>query len=369
MPARGAGRPTARGPGRRRRPRSGPSWKHDSIHNFRCPAPDAAAHPSEAHGAMEIWPNSESSPALREAKQASPLSYGQRALWFLDRLAPGNPAYVIAGAARARGLDARALERAARALAGRHPALSTTFHQGPNGPLQRAGGEPIADIELLREDVSALGPEALARRLAEVAYQPFDLEAGPPWRLALFACGAGEQVLLLAIHHIVADFWSLAVLLRELGALYGAELAGAAADLPEPEVEFAQVVAREEALLAGPEGERLWQFWRSALAGVPLVLDLPTDRPRPPVQTYRGGALPLALSPGLAPALGRLARRQGATLYMALLAAFAHRDYPLPLLAERLDEARSAGRSPVFQAMCVLQKGRRAGERELAALS
>ena len=361
-----------------------------------------------------------------------PLSYGQRALWFLDRLSPGNPAYVIAGAARARGLDAAALGRAAAALADRHPALRTTFHEGPEGPVQRVGA--ATDVLLLEEDATALDGPGLARRLSAVAYRPFDLESGPPWRLGLLALAGGDQALVLSIHHIVSDFWSLAVLLRDLGALYGAELGIAAAELPEPATDFAQRVAEEEMRLAGPEGERLWQFWRQALSGVPLVLDLPTDRPRPAVQTYRGEMRRFALAPGLAGELRRLTRRHGATLYMGLLAAFdvllhrysgqerllvgcpttgrktaelaglvgylvnpvaiaadfrgdpgfgellgrvrtsalaafAHQDYPLPLLAERLEQERSSGRTPIFQVMCVLQKGRRASERGLAALS
>ncbi|MEA2695451.1 MAG: hypothetical protein QOJ16_4838, partial [Acidobacteriota bacterium] len=367
-----------------------------------------------------------------------PLSYGQRALWFLDRLAPGNPAYVIAGAARVEGgLDPSALRRAATAVAARHPALRATFHEGPAGPVQRVG--PVGDepvVDFLEEDGTGLDGAALARRLSALAYRPFDLARGPLWRLALLRLGGGEYALALSIHHIVSDFWSLGVLIRDLGALYGEELAIPAV-LPEPAIGYEEIVRREEESLAGPEGERLWRFWRETLAGMPLVLDLPADRPRPavaPTSSHRRGARAVALPPAATAALRRLTRRRGATLYMGVLAAFevllnrhsgqerllvgcptsgrrsaewsglvgylvnpvairadlggdpdvaellgrvresalaafAHRDYPLPLLAERLQPERDPGVSPIFQVMCVLQKGRREEEEGLAALA
>ncbi|HEV7515117.1 MAG TPA: condensation domain-containing protein, partial [Thermoanaerobaculia bacterium] len=260
-----------------------------------------------------------------EAPELS-LSYGQRALWFLDRLAPGNPAYVIAGAARARGpICADALLRAARALVARHPALRATFHSGQagdRGPRQRIG--EVAHLDFLEADAGDLRDEAeISRRLSAVAFQPFDLEYGPLLRLALFRLAGGEQALVLAVHHIVADFWSVGVLLRELGVLYGGELDPAASvALPAPAFAYGELAPREAERLAGPEGERLWEFWRQTLSGYPLVLELPTDHPRPPVQTYRGAARDLRLGPEPVAALRRLTRQRGATLYMGLLAAF-----------------------------------------------
>jgi amino acid adenylation domain-containing protein len=365
-----------------------------------------------------------------------PLSYGQRALWFLDRLSPGNPAYGIAGAARARrGLDGAALRRAAAALVARHPALRTTFHPGLDGPVQRVS--PEGEVEILEEEVSGLTEPELRDHLSAVAFRPFDLERGPLLRLALFRLASGEHAMVLAIHHIVADFWSLGVLVRELGALYGRE-AGITAEAgpllpPPPEIDFAAVVKGEEELLAGPRGQALWESRRAALASFPLVLDLPTDRPRPPIQSYRGAGRSPRLAPALVDSLRRLARQRGATLYMALLAAyqallqrysgqdrlvvgcpttgrgasvlaglvgylvnpvaipgdltgepgyaellgrtraaalaaFADQAYPLPLLAERLQPERDPGRSPVFQVVLVLQKGRRSGEDGIASL-
>ena len=365
-----------------------------------------------------------------------PLSYGQRALWFLDRLSPDNPAYGIAGAARAlEGLDGAALRRAAAALVARHPALRTTFHPGLDGPVQRVS--PEGAVEVLEEEASELTGQELRDRLSAVAFRPFDLERGPLLRLALFRLAGGEDALVLAIHHIVADFWSLGVLVRELGALYGRE-AGITAEggsllPPPPEIDFAAVVKREEELLAGPRGQALWECRRAALAGFPLVLDLPADRPRPPIQSFRGAGRSPRLAPPLVDSLRRLARQRRATLYMALLAAyqallqrysgqdrlvvgcpttgrgaselaglvgylvnpvaipgdltgdpgyaellgrtraaalaaFADQAYPLPLLAERLQPERDPGRSPVFQTVLVLQKGRRSGEDGIASL-
>jgi amino acid adenylation domain-containing protein len=375
-------------------------------------------------------------PPAAGAAAEFPLSYGQRALWFLDRLAPGNPAYVIAGAARVRGsLDAAALERAAGALVARHPALRTTFHESAGGPWQRIS--PAGRLDFHAVDLSASGgggdPAQVSRTLSAVAFLPFDLARGPLLRLALFDLAGGERVLVLAVHHIVADFWSVGVLLRELGEIYGGALATSPCQLPAPpELDPASLAHREEERLATPEGERLWNFWRQALAGFPLVLDLPTDRPRPPLQTYRGAARSVHLAPSAVADLSRLARRRGATLYMGLLAgfsallarlsgqerlvvgcpttgrgaaelagvvgylvnpvaipldvsgaptfgellgrardaaraAFAHQDYPFPLLAERLEADRDPSRSPVFQVLCVLQKGRRSGEDAIAA--
>jgi amino acid adenylation domain-containing protein len=382
-------------------------------------------------------------PEAGNGRGAFPLSYGQRALWFLDRLAGGDAAYVIAGAARVVGdLDAAALKRAALALSARHPALRTTFDDGPAGPVQRVGEEP--QVDFLEADGTDAGAD-LARRLSELAFRPFDLARGPLWRLALLRLAGGGWALALSIHHIVSDFWSLGVMLRDLGALYGAELARSAGEtepreaaaLPAPGLDFAEVVRREEESLAGPEGERLWRFWRQALQGVPLVLDLAPDRPRPPVAAHRRGSRRLRLPAAATDALRRSTRQRGATFYMGLLAAFAvllhrrsgqerlvvgcptsgrktaelaglvaylvnpvaiavdvgrhggeptfaelldrvraaalaafaHRDYPLPLLAERLQPERDPGVSPIFQVMCVLQKGRRAEEEGLAALA
>src|SRR5262249_27378672 len=146
--------------------------------------------------------------------------------------------------------------------------------------------------------------------------RPFDLERGPVFRAALFTGGAGAW-LVLSVHHIAADLWSLAVLVRELGILYG-EGDGY---LPETEADYLDFVRWQEEMLAGPRGEQLAEHWRQRLDGAP-PLELPTDHPRPAVQGFRGETRTLSLEPGLTAALETLARERGCTPFMALLAAF-----------------------------------------------
>jgi amino acid adenylation domain-containing protein len=370
----------------------------------------------------------------------SPLSHGQRALWFLDRLAPGNAAYVVAGAVRVRSdVDPEALRRCLRALTARHAALRTVFREEDGGPvaLVRAALEPDFTVVPAAESAGWDGEE-LARRLADFAYRGFDLERGPLVRLGLFERDGergdeGGPLLVLALHHIVSDFWSLGLLVRELGALYGEAAGAGPADLAPLTLTYGDWVAAQEARLAGPEGERLWTWWRAALDGVPQVLELPADRPRPAVQGYRGATVELRLPGEMSRRLARLGRDRGATLVMTLLAgfgallgrwtgqerlligmpttgrrsrelaglvgylvnpvavgidlradpsfgelvervrdaargAFDHQDFPLPLLAERLQPERDPSRPPFFQVAAVLQKGRRSGEDGIAAL-
>ncbi|HSG40259.1 MAG TPA: amino acid adenylation domain-containing protein, partial [Thermoanaerobaculia bacterium] len=248
-------------------------------------------------GLATAAPAPESIPSAPEVGD-HPLSHGQRGLWLEERLAPGL--YNIAAAARVRGdLDREALVRALRALVERHPALRSTFPEDPDG-------EPVQRVHAWLEPEIKDG-----RDLTAEAYRPFDLANGPLVRLVL-----GEGTLLLAIHHLVADFWSLAVIARELGALY----AGAA--LPLPAWSFTDHVRRQRERLAGPEGERLWDFWRERLSGDFPVLDLPADRPRPAKRSFRGGAEPLYLDTETAGRLAALAGAEGATLPMVFLAVW-----------------------------------------------
>jgi amino acid adenylation domain-containing protein len=251
-----------------------------------------------------------------------PLSFSQERLWFLDRLAPGSPAYNLALALRIRGpLDRGALDRAFTALAARHEALRTSFVEDAED-AERAG-TPVQEItdacvwELPVVDLAPGGPEAEIRRLAAAdALRPFDLAKAPLLRAALLHVSDEEHVLLLAIHHIVSDAWSLGVLVRDLTALYAGE------ELPPLAVQPADHAVWQRAWLAGAELERQLAFWRGHLAGAPAALDLPADRPRPPVQSLRGGRVPVALSAERSAALAALARGAGGTPYMILLAAW-----------------------------------------------
>ncbi|HEY0404306.1 MAG TPA: amino acid adenylation domain-containing protein, partial [Pyrinomonadaceae bacterium] len=249
------------------------------------------------------------------------LSRGQQSLWFLHRLAPESAAYNISRAVRISStLEPAALRRAFQALVDRHASLRTTFSDDHGEPLQQIHER----VEVCFEEVEASGwsHTALMRHLSEEAHRPFNLETGPLLRLSLFTRPAGEHILLLTIHHIVTDFWSLAVLVHELGQLYEQEIYGSAATLPPLNLQYGDYVRWQETMLASEAGDQLWSYWREQLSGELPALNLPTDRPRPPVQTYRGAALGFKLDETLTRGLKALGQAQGATLYMTLLAAF-----------------------------------------------
>ncbi len=256
-----------------------------------------------------------------ESQSFQPLSYNQQGIWFLYQLAPESMVYNVHFGARIRSdVDIPALRRAFQALVYRHPALRTTFSVRAGKPVQRVH-QQLA-VHFVETDASAWDSEVLKARLLEEAYRPFDLERGPVLRVNLFTCSAKEHVLLLVVHHIVIDFWSLALLLTELGVLYPAEKAGGRALLPAPGSQYADYVRWQAEMLAGSEGERLWVYWQRQLAGQLPLLELPTDRPRPSVPTYRGASYDFNLNDELRSRLKALAKVQGATLYMVLLAAF-----------------------------------------------
>jgi amino acid adenylation domain-containing protein len=361
-----------------------------------------------------------------------PLSRGQQALWYLHQLAPESAAYNISHALQLSGpLDGSAMKRAWQALVERHPALRTVFPASGGIPTQRI--RPRGEVDFAEEDARALGPERLATRLEEEAGRPFDLERGPLLRVRLLQRGVDEHVLLVVIHHIAADLWSLSVLARELRLLLAAQATGTPPQAPV--THHCGDYARWEAeRLRGPRGAALQRYWREALAGDLPALDLPLDRPRPPVQTYRGASHPFRLDLELTRALDAIGHARGATRHATLLAAFSallhrytrqediligtpaygrsrpewadlvgylvnplvlrarfagdptftqlldqvagaaraaleHQDYPFSLLVEQLQPARDPSRSPLFQAMFVLQQAPRLGESGVAALA
>ncbi len=256
------------------------------------------------------------------------LSFGQQRLWFLDQLEPGGVAYNMPYAVRLSGpLDAGALAASLTEIVRRHEALRTVFHlpAGPEGedePAQRI--LPPAPAALPRVDLRALSEaaEAEARRLAaEEARRPFDLARGPLLRSALLRLAEDEHVLVLGLHHIVSDGWSMEVLIAETAALYGAFAAGRPSPLPELPVQYADYADWQRRWLAGEVLAAHLTYWRGALAGAPPLLDLPTDRPRPPMQTFRGARRAAVLPAATAEAVRELGRSQGITGFMALLAA------------------------------------------------
>jgi amino acid adenylation domain-containing protein len=255
-----------------------------------------------------------------------PLSFAQERLWFLDQLEPGSAFYNLPFAVRLRGaLDVDALERGLGEIVRRHDALRTVFVEQGGTPRQVTA--PFGGFGLAMKDLSHLPAEAreaeVQRELiAEATERPFDLSTGPLFRASLLRLGAEEHVLLLGQHHIVSDGWSMGVLYRELSALYEAYREGRESPLPELSVQYADFAVWQREQLEGAALERQLSYWREQLAGAPELLELPTDHPRPPVQTYRGATVPVALSAELLERLQALARGEGATLYMVLLGAF-----------------------------------------------
>jgi natural product biosynthesis luciferase-like monooxygenase protein len=250
-----------------------------------------------------------------------PLSPGQKALWFLHQLAPESASYNLVGAARARAdLDVAALRRSLQRSVERHASLRTTFTTHHGEPCQRVHG--WMELEFQQADASAWSDSLLDEQLTEQARRPFDLERGPLLRVVVLTRSPREHIILLAMHHIVGDFWSLAVLLSELRDWYPAERRGERLELEPLALNYIDFVRWQSEMLEGQEGERLWEYWKNRLAGDLPALNLPTDRPRPPAQTYRGASHPFRLEASLTRSLEQLGRSHGATLFMTLLAAF-----------------------------------------------
>ncbi len=253
-----------------------------------------------------------------------PLSFAQQRFWFVERMGAAANAYNMPMSLRLRGpLDADALRRALDGVVARHEALRTAF------PMR--GGEPVQDIlpelrlPLPLDDLSNL-PEAEReremRRFAKADVEaPFDLERGPVIRARLLRLGADDHLLLLSLHHIAGDAWSFDVLFNELETLYAAARDGVEAALPPLPVQYADYAIWQRRRMQGGALEAELAYWRARLDGA-ATLALPSDRPRPPVQSFRGGAVEIDLDAELSAAVGELARKHGATPYMVLLAAF-----------------------------------------------
>jgi natural product biosynthesis luciferase-like monooxygenase protein len=260
-------------------------------------------------------------PAPQSSGETGQLSHGQKALWFLHQLAPESAGYNIVGAAKVlTDLDVEGLRRSFQILVERHACLRATFSTREGEPFQQF--HERAELSFDQEDASTWSDALLDQRVAARAHEPFNLEQGPLLRVRVFTRAPQEHVVLLAIHHIVGDFWSLAVLLNELGALYSAERRGTALAFEPPAISYADYVRRQSGMLAGPEGGRLWSYWKNRLAGDLPALNLPTDRPRPPVQTYRGASQSFKLEAQLAHNLKRLGHSHRVTLFTTLLAGF-----------------------------------------------
>ena len=254
-----------------------------------------------------------------------PLSFAQERLWFLCQLDPESTAYSMPGSLRLRGkLDTEALERAFLELTRRHETLRTTFRFADGQPEQVISFEPVVALE--KVDLCALpvvAREKDAARLAEEqSRKPFDLVSGPLFRAALYKLGDEDHMIHTNMHHIIADYWSFGVMIREFVEFYGAFVAGTTPQLPELPVQYADFSYCQRKWLQGEVLETHLAYWKQKLGGELATLDLPTDRPRPAIQTHRGAKASLIVEQGLVEALRELSRRQGASLFMVLLAAF-----------------------------------------------
>jgi amino acid adenylation domain-containing protein len=355
-----------------------------------------------------------------ETTSSHPLSYGQKALWFLYQSAIESAAYNTAFTARiAATVDVPALRQAFQGLVDRHSSLRSTFCL--------RGGEVVQEVHRYQEVhfeqvyISDCSAETMNDRVAEEYRRPFDLEPGPALRVTLFTRSTRDHVLLMTVHHIVCDAWSLWLIADELHVLYSAVLEGKEAVLPPSAREYADYVQWQSKLLAGVDGERLWSYWRTELgSGVP-ALTMATDRPRPPVRKWQGDSYLFKLPDDLWRRLSGLAESEGVTLYVLLLAAFdvllyrytnqeefaigspttgrtepdfaavigyfvnpvvlranlagnptfqsflkqvrkttlgalANQDYPFPLLVEQLQTTRDRSRTPLMDVLFVFQK-------------
>jgi amino acid adenylation domain-containing protein len=380
--------------------------------------------------AIAAWIDSQGQPELVQAppiRRVSregllPLSFAQERLWFIDQLQPGGSVYSIPAALRLAGqLDVSALRRSFLEVVRRHEALRTSFGETDGAPFQKIAAEMAVELPVtdLRDLPETRRRDEAPRLLVEEVRRPFDLSRGPLMRLRLIQMEKEEWLLLLNLHHIVSDGWSMGVLIREVIALYGALSQGKPSPLADLPVQYADFAVWQREWLRGEVLEARLGFWQKALAGSPELLELPTDRPRPAAQSYRGGTESMRLSPALSRSLRALAGREGATLFMVLLAgfqellrrhthqedllvgspianrnrtelegligffvntlvlrrptgagtfrellsgarrftlqAYAHQDVPFEKLVEALDVERSLAHSPLFQAMFVLQ--------------
>ena len=251
--------------------------------------------------------------------EGTPASHSQEQLWLLAQMEGGSAAYHIGGGLRLRGrLNRAALQQALQDIIARHEALRTTFVVREGRLEQRIA--PVLDFQLRTLEGSA---QSVAELAALEAAAAFDLEHGPLIRGQLLRVSAEEHVLLLTMHHIVCDGWSMGVLVRELSALYAANVRGEPASLPPLAVQFADYAAWQRQWLSGPVGEQQGDFWRRTLTGAPVLLELPSDRPRPSRQDFTGERIAVRLAPELVKGLRQLSARHGVTLYMTLLAGWA----------------------------------------------
>ncbi len=295
------------------------------------------------HEPVEVPGSIQGMPLLSPASPAPvylPLSSNQKALWFLFRLAPESAAYNMLYAVRIYGqcLDVAALQRALWVLAARYPILTSAYTLQDGEPVQQTRANQTIPLE--ENDASATSLDDLRLQLLEESNRPIDLTKGPVLRLILHRRDDDDYVLGFIVHHIAVDFWALELLVNELSSLYiiekrgltgtvGTGLAPVRVHIPtasdlwlQPDFQNDDYVHWQNAMLQSEEGERHWQYWQHVLSGDLPVLSLPTDRPRPPVQTYKGASHRFTLSTDLVTKLHALALIEKVTLFTLMLSAY-----------------------------------------------
>jgi amino acid adenylation domain-containing protein len=289
-------------------------------------SPNVAELARRIESALQSGDNLEAPPIERVPRDgALQLSFAQQRLWFLHQLDPESAAYNIPEAIRLRGtLDTIALERSLQEIVRRHEVLRTTFSMHEGRPVQHVNAAQDLSLPFLNlSDLEPARREEQVRRIAEEErLRPFDLGSGPVVRAHCLKLAGDEHVLLVVMHHIVADGWSMGVLIRELSTLYRAFASGEPSPLPELEIQYADYAHWQRSWLQGELLEQHLAYWRGKLAGVPPLLELPADRPRPPLPSYRGARYAFALPAALSAAVKELSRSEGTTPFMTLLAAF-----------------------------------------------
>jgi amino acid adenylation domain-containing protein len=257
--------------------------------------------------------------------RTAPVSFAQRRLWFLDQLQPGRPLYNVPCRAWLHGeLNISALRRALDEIVARHESLRTTFPASNGQPIQSITPELRLDLPLIDlTSVPVDQRETEVRRLAtDQAREPFDLARGPLLRGRLLRLADDEHALILTLHHIIADGWSVGVLFRELGTLYESFSQGGDSPLADLSIQYADYALTQQEWLQGAVLERELGYWKAQFRDLPPPLQLPIDRPRPSAPSHAGARVRFKLEPELRERLEELSRSQGATLFMTLLAAF-----------------------------------------------
>ncbi|NOT58294.1 MAG: amino acid adenylation domain-containing protein, partial [Deltaproteobacteria bacterium] len=288
--------------------------------------PTVAGQAGSIELARQAGQNLQAPPILPVPRDGDlPLSFAQQRLWFFDQLEPGSPAYNMPAAVRLRGpLNVATLEQSLNEVVGRHEALRTTFAMVDGQPVQLIVPIPLLTLPVI--DLRAL-PETereteVQRLVTAEAQRPFDLAHGSLVRVTLLRLDAEEYVGLLTMHHIVSDGWSTGILIREMAVLYHAFSSGGSSPLPALPIQYADFAHWQRQWLQGEVLETQLAYWKAQLVEAPPFLEVPTDHPRPAVQTFRGAHQSVVLPATLTEGFKVLSRQEGVTLFMTLLAAF-----------------------------------------------